>query len=93
MACPNTRFQRALVVYRNVFYVFCRVESREVDHQTKPNSASLEMEDMLAAMPKGSSNDDSGHVLESLLSEMHDLSFMLADHLVIPDRNGKHSIY
>ncbi|GLJ43281.1 hypothetical protein SUGI_0898710 [Cryptomeria japonica] len=72
---------------------FNRVESREVDHQTKPNSASLEMEDMLAAMPKGSSNDDSGHVLESLLSEMHDLSFMLADHLVIPDRNGKHSIY
>ncbi|KAH9297211.1 hypothetical protein KI387_028893 [Taxus chinensis] len=67
--------------------LFNRVESREVTDHAKPNYSSLEIDDFMVDMPKGTSNDDSQRIVEFLLSEMHDLSFMLADHLVIPDKN------
>lgn len=43
------------------------------------------MGNSVISMPQGPLNDDSKQLVDSLLSEMHDLSFMLADHLVIPD--------
>lgn len=67
------------------FDLFNGVEDKKVNVQDKALSASLNMGNSTIAMPQVSSNDDSKQRVDSLLSEMHDLSFMLADHLVIPD--------
>lgn len=67
--------------------LFNGVEDKKFNAHAKAASASLNMGNSMVAMPQVSSNDDSKRVVESLLSEMHDLSFMLADHLVIPDRS------
>jgi len=65
-----------------------RVEDKKVNAQAKAASVSLSIGNSMVAMPQVSSSDDSKQqIVESLLSEMHDLSFMLADHLVIPDRS------
>lgn len=68
--------------------LFNGVEDKKVNAQAKAASVSLSIGNSMVAMPQVSSSDDSKQqIVESLLSEMHDLSFMLADHLVIPDRS------
>lgn len=65
--------------------LFNGVEDKTGNAQAKAVSAPLNMGNSMVTMPQVSSNDDSKQLVDSLLSEMHDLSFMLADHLVIPD--------
>eukprot|EP01018_Ginkgo_biloba_P039909 Gb_39897 [translate_table: standard] len=67
------------------FDLFNRIEDKEANGQSKSNVAALGANRLNTTVSHVSSNGNSKEVVESLLSQMHDLSFMLADHLVIPN--------